>query len=692
MVRKLPACEQSFTVWDSLSGQLLWRGPLSPVVKVPPSMTIIVSASDKFEKHDDEKYLITSTNTGLGDVKALRCSPSVLPDRWYAYSMAKIMVLGGVKPRSMRPAQRQAILDWVQRGGVLILAGSSNMSETLKGGLGSAAGVGVVGVHHVSSLKVVGPGLENTPEVTLDWPLPMGELCVGQAEVLYQANDLPLLTRKAFGHGQIYVLAVPTGALSDPALHRIWGQIARSFKNVQPLGADKFLAPAQATLNEIAGRPGPGRFVPLVFLGGLGVLTIFLGALLRRKRRGELVWVVLIPAAILVGVGFYYYGKMQTEDQRVAYIGLICALEGNEARVQEVFASYSGPEARKTTFTTDSPRGTISDVGRIGGVPAEQSEVRTAEHISLPDSIVPPDSTRLFVVDTVAEMQLPTLRVTFDEHGLTGTADSPMPETIETPVIYTNRRTYRLPSLPPGQTEFSVRDDEHRLGEGEFTGSLVQDSLRNSFVRELVNVPSLRRRVVRRPLLIGYYSLSPLWPQGDLQIERRGWCLLVLPIEFTAPPPGRKIVIPSGFVNLEFENVGPGIFQPATETFVPTFGNKKLLVLARLPKAISGPLGDAKAHLTVSIRNAGAYRLTVTGVRGPAKSASSHTVIRSFDSPAGKVTLEIPDAGRFRNDDGQYAFCLSVERIAGGDAEPEQMSGSQWLFRSVDIVMEGISP
>ena len=47
-----------------------------------------------------------------------------------------------------------------------------------------------------------------------EWPAPMVELCISGAAVLLTGNGLPLLTANRFGQGHVYVLAVPTGAVT----------------------------------------------------------------------------------------------------------------------------------------------------------------------------------------------------------------------------------------------------------------------------------------------------------------------------------------------------------------------------------------------------------------------------------------------------------------------------------------------
>ena len=392
----LPPAQVDFVLWDPRTGQEVAR-EFRLVTPVAPGTTVVASVGVSREQHDRNDYLEHLAEDDLGEVCNLAAG-SQAPARWYGYSIVRMLRLEEGTER-LGPSQWEAIFDWVRRGGLMVIVGGRELPETLHSPLGRAAGVGSAGVHRVGRLAVTDPsGRERFAPVPLDWPLPMVELCPDGAEVLYEANGLPLVTRKALGDGWIFTLAAPTGALKDRRLHRIWWRIAQAARLRRPVDAERFFPPGRQALQSIAGRRGPPRSRTVVLLLVPVLVAVAVRIALRRRRRGELAWLVLIPLGVLMGVGMYLYSVSRRDDERLTHVGLITGLGGDAARVQELFAYYSGAERRTVTFGADSPRAAIRDVALVTAA-ARRSEVRSGDCASLPDRRVEVSDTRTFFVD-----------------------------------------------------------------------------------------------------------------------------------------------------------------------------------------------------------------------------------------------------------------------------------------------------
>ena len=697
----------------------------------PPGATVMGSVGIPGEDHDASAYMDRLAGRELGDVVSA-VAGAVPPDRWQGYDMVAVLRLEE-DVRNLRPSQREAILDWVRRGGLLMLTGGERVTETLEGPLAAAAGVCATGIHRVGQLRVVDlADGKAMPPVELGWPMPMLELCPAGAEVLCEANGLPLLTRKPLGSGWVLTLAVPVGALEDSRLHRVWWRVAQTRQARSPVDDTRFLRPARDTLRRIAGRRGPTRNVVAAVLIVPVVAIVAAGAWLMRRRRGEWGWLVLIPLAAGIGVVLYAVSLARRDPERISHIGLISGVDDDVARVQQVFQYYSGPQQRRLTFRAGTDRGVVREFTTGSSTPKDDT-VETAELMSLPDLDVEVDNARAVYVDAMKATPGITGSLTFGPDGLTGTLSNRLGLDVSQAVIYSGRRTYRLRCVaqdaPPGvlpnggntpvavaPSDFLARvrfaeeaapkarpkrprkprrpptttpatrpaawRPKRKWAVGEFTGSLhnnTTDRLRNDLVGQLAAVPGIATQADTRPVLIGYADGTLIQRLGSLQVARQGWSVVVWPIHLAPPADGQAVLVPAGFVDVSFTHVGAPVWDGMNQRFNPTFRPTEILVHARPPRVI-GQLEAAEAILRISMDATG-YRLVVSGMapRGRRK-----TPLKTFDNP-GVIELTAPLADRFRTADGRYVFSLDVQRI---DA-PARDDMMRWAFEDIEVALKG---
>jgi hypothetical protein len=517
----------------------------------------------------------------------------------------------------------------------------------------------------------------------------MNELCVDDAEVLWEANGLPLLTRSALGKGHVLTVAVPLGALEDEKLHKVFELINESRTLLPSINDDNFSKPGRTTLNNIAGRRGPHERIPFLILTILAAVVLLSGALLRFRRRGEIVWIVLVPAALVFGIGLHTYGSLQTEDERLSHIGLISGIDRDSARTQQIFAYYSGPQEQMVTFSADVPRGVIRHVREAGGM-MRTLETRCKGTMRLPNQPVKSNSMSGFQVDTVVQTKGVEGVLTFNESGLTGNLTNHLGAKIEDAVILVNRETYRVGNISgDGETTISVGDGD-RLGKDEFTVSLIHqqlDTLRNALVRELLNRPARARQVSRKPVLIGYISTSLLDPLPGRNLQRQGWSVVAWPLQLGPPPPGTKVNIPGGFVDRN-DDPNTTVFDPIKAEFNDHNLDSEFVVRARPPEGIA-EMRDLAARLRIGIQ-AQRYHLTISGVRERRDGTRAHVEVKKIRSPTGLLPpVTVPDVNRFKSErDGYFVFSLKVERA---DQTYDPAGRPKWKFLSIDVALEGVS-
>ena len=741
--KKFTKTEWATVLSDANTSENLTRD-VSERSVLPQKTTVVAIVRDTSISHSSDTFIRNlPLSSHQGGVVLVGGRLGNFPDRWFGYSLVDVVIIPGFDPDKLRATQLESLLQWVRRGGLLIVAGGDKLPELLGGPLGQAAGVVATGTHWVDHFKV--EGVKSDANVSLIWPMPMSELCVVDADVLLKADGLPLLTRRRVGNGWIFTLSTALSASKPTKNYNIWRHIKDAMHFEASIDADSFIAPmkekkklkvpklakgqrrptsakvekpeekvvlsspAEKVLDSIAGRRGPKKIVPIVILLGMITFVVIFGSILRFKRLGEWLWVVLIPCAVLTGLGMYAYSQSRVEQQRLSHVGLITGIAPDQARIQQVFAYNSGDQAVQPSFDSGA-------MGIICGM--SQSKVKTSQltHVyTTPDGIVLPGmdvaqkSDTKFYVDSVVDVGGIESELTFDSEGLTGTLVNRMGEPIKSAVIYVNRHSYAVGNVADGKVKIAV-GDKQSLGIDEFTsGGVVVDKLRNEFLRSLVSLPNLGRTVDESALLIGYMDGSVIDPASSVDMGHQGWSALVWPINITAPPSGTQVTIPTGFVEREILNYGSLTWNDAKQSFQEAQHRESgIILLVRPPKPIKGlssPTITLKVHIQASN-----YKLIVSGVkiarskkgRGRSATILSRTEVDTISNPTGWYEFVIPEGQRFINTDGWYTVLLEVKSLqksntvaakgkVGNKVETKKgkISMSGWSFRDVDAGLKG---
>jgi len=686
---RLVNCEQIYTLTDARTGRRIPQ-KLQTIMRLPEHLTAVSVVGGAAVAGETYSYLKNLPGGELGKVQLIAEQRESLPDRWYGYSMIDILAVGGSDVSQLRATQVEAILQWVSRGGALILTATGELEDMLASRLGLAAGVSAAGMHHTDLLNIDGPGMEGV-SVELTRALPFVELAPETAEVVYTAGGLPLLTKKRLGHGHVFTLAAPIASLMDPKCHDIFYQIAQACRLAPPLDEASFLASAKHTLNQIAGRRSLTGIVPVSILLALMGLTVVAGIFLRFAGRGELVWAVLLPVAILVSFGLYAYGRSQSDSQRLSHIGLISGIGDDTARVQEVFAYASGPRTAKVTFTAGNEQGLVEDIGAAAGEALKTGRIETDAVVKLPGRQVKQNATAAVYVDTVAKVGRIATDVTFGADGLVGSITNGLSADVNDAVIYVNGQTYRLGQLKAGQaTEVAVGAGD-KLAAGEFSGSVVPEPLRNKLLGSLAVGAAARKATVRpvvdrSPVLIGYSPLSPLDPLGGMELDRQGWSVVVWPLDISTPPAGAEVFIPAGFVKLDLKS---SMWNPGTGRFSES--QRGSVQLWASPPGQVGSLEDATAIVTMNINATGFVLKAHEAQADPTGKLIAREELASYANPTGQVELVIDRAERLADRRGRLALLLTVARLAkGGQRGPVTLAdAATFRFESIQIALKG---
>lgn len=736
--------EQTYVVWDDQTGQQV-QSRTGYVTYAPGKALLYGLLQANHIEHDETSYVKADSLRrllGIAGFGALRRTN--LPDVWYGYSSLKYLALGGVDSEMFRSSQIEAILQWVRNGGCLLLLGGQELPEFLNGPIGQAAGVRGIGVHVTDSLNVsnVSQPSEKQAVLSLVWPMPMVELYTPEAEVLYAANGLPLLTVRRVGKGCIFTSAVPSGVLKPRNGYNVWSDISRIASVRGVVDDEAFLTPGRGVLQQIAGRKGPDRYVPVSILAGFLSVVVGLGVLLRFVRRGEWLWILLVPLGLVVGIGLFYYSRQRVDPQRLSHVGLITGLGNDQAQVQQALAYFSGPEPRRLSLPSGAPAGLVQDLGASAAAGMKIEEIRTtAQGTELPDQTVNPNATRAFYTRTIQPFSALRGALGFDETGLIGEVTNTLPADIENAVLMVNFHTYRLGTLPAGQTKTVRVGDDDLLGrvqfplpkrtagnmpavssernaraskkqssgakepspppadprvEGEFSSAIVPDKRQTMLVRRLIPPPDFHTEFADGTRLIGYTTTTGVDLFSGRDLQRQGWSILYWPMTFDTPQTGQIVRIPGGWVNLTYHRVSNWDYRH--QRFIETTRDGKINFSAAPPAGIR--LQNITARVDIDIR-AIDYRMELFGILpAPPGGRKEPVLLGTVDRPNGLATLSVPDADRFLDEMGRIRMKLEVKRatlelpdLTRGNPSAKKLShgaaGAPWNLQRIDVSLKG---
>lgn len=674
------------SAFDAQTGQRLTFEPGKATLLAVDALAVGMIASETYA-HDITSFIGDESRDGvLKGAYRLNDVPANCPDQWYGYDLLDILILRNVRAGDLTACQTQAIIDWTQRGGTLVLTGSDALRNLLAGPLGELAGVSCLDLDWTDQFHVA--GLREEISITLDWPLPRVQLLASQADVLYTADALPLVTRQTVGNGQCFVFAMPLGAFADPALSPVWRQLETSLMTVPPVDPAAFAQAARETLRDIEGRPAPSRLVPFVILASLAGGTLVFGAVLGHWRRGEWLWVLLVPVAAILGGGLYALSRLGDDPQRLTHVGLISDFGNGSTQTQALMSYFSGPESGEMDFHAGTPRGVVQPILAEGTPGMEIQRIRTTPNgLTLIDRPIRPKETTGLYVDAMMPLRAADTRVSFGPEGAMARINNALDAPIEDSVLYVHGRSFAAGTVAGGESQTFVIDNTRRLGRREFSSSIVPNQRRNRLIERLLAEPGLKQHVADWPLFVGYTPVNPLRVLPGQTLHTQGWSVVISRIAWQAPPSGQTALIPVGFTDRLIHNVRTPLYNVQEDSFLETPRNGLIGLSIRPPEG-SFQLADASAQLVVDIQAGGRVMKTFGTPGMPSNTRQNETLLATTDSPLGQIEIDVPDANRFRDADGWYHFVFEVEFP---DPTVPIRDRAQWKFNEIKASLKGTS-
>jgi len=457
-------------------------------------------------------------------------------------------------------------------------------------------------------------------------------------------------------------------------------------------------------LNETAGRPGPVRAVPVGVLLGVTAGVVVIGVALWFKRRGELLWLVLLPVAIIAGGVIYGIGLARTDPPRTTFVGLMTAAGDGHAIVQELAYYYSGPADDPVDHMgSDDAQSVVIPISGAGSGSLDMTHIRASAPMGLVGLIPQPNQRYGYYMQSVIRAEGLSGYLTFGPDGVQGRVKNHLGAALKDPVLYVNlntartrgdgtlqgitgavshltRQAFRMEDLPADAERTVTADAQTRLQSADaFTTRTTLTPSEQNRVALLRQVVGLGDTVHSGdPLVVGYVETSALIPDSH---QPKGWRVVAWPVKLQAPPPGTKVLIPSAFTRVSMTGIG---YTHGKFAQVSAAGNGTFII--RPPRVI-GELDNAVVHIRLDME-ALSYDVTVAGVTGFSAGSPGENgpPLRIFKNATGLCEVSVPDAQAYYHPELGYVFRLIVRpAAAGGGDDP------QWQIRSLEVSLEGIT-
>ena len=479
---------------------------------------------------------------GLRDFSLVASRIENLPHHAMGYDSFDMVILSDWEQKMMDPLQNESLLNWVRRGGKLLVIAGPHWLARPNRFLAEKLPLWPVESYQTSVLPEVEAwagdlGIADGVSV-MDGPR-------APAEILMGNEDQPLLMRRPLGLGFIFFLTL------DVDRHN--GKPAK--------GMTRFMLKALNFVGESPGLPAAFsesfarqaleqlvavRIIPrermMTWLGAYGLLIVLLLVIGRLTRRPE--W--SYAGVAILAAAWFFMMQQWSRRERKSSAGQIERVRAYlaESREGDPFTLFTGVEG----FFPSSPRqlnaataglstfdATVFPIAGLGADRAERIEIQSHDRAGIGSWQLTPNTLRIVSIQSLLQSAHHGARYTarLTPEGLLLEVQSHFPWKLEQPFFKWNRFALPLPDIAAGQTA-RIETWKHSADWGRYQSGMIQSgqSAGRNLLRQVILPDALRgwpegmdvqrtlQRIhgkhTRQMALGGFTSEDPLfWSQSD---------------------------------------------------------------------------------------------------------------------------------------------------------------------------------
>ncbi|RMH73370.1 MAG: hypothetical protein D6675_02645 [Gemmatimonadetes bacterium] len=445
-----------------------------------------------------------SGKLGDGDVRVVTVDPAELPDQWYGYKTADLVILGDISVASFPLAQLEALKKWVIAGGRLLFSGGQYASvfrdpalaPLLPVTIGTLQRLPLTELHLLQTVYQA-PFVDSAEFVTVA----SGTLRP-QATARLRLGEYPLLATMPLGQGQTTFLAVDLGA---PPLLGWAGTKELVFSlldvHVQDFGWGSSQQMVQkinkALANISAVEPPSFGFIAFFLILYVLIVGPVNYLVLKRHQKLEWAWVTIPIIVVVFSGGAYLVGYASKGGDLLLKQFTIIAGEANqpEARVQTYFSMFS-PKKQRYTIAGVAPSTLIQPFDEPSSSRrGSPDETGLLIYQQSPDQLrIDPVEMSMWSLNRFeAETTLPfgdgiqAIGIRYDGHHLSGTLTNRTPYTFEANYLIFGGNIIALKPFKAGDVlQLNIDENAMQSFDHVLPLPLIYPSTEVSFFEELI--------------------------------------------------------------------------------------------------------------------------------------------------------------------------------------------------------------
>jgi hypothetical protein len=584
-----------------------------------------------------------------------------------AYDSCLLVVLHLADAQALNPAQRNALLAYVRRGGTLLVAAPSQAAQMRDSWLDAYLPVQPVGVRLATHLMTAQHG-----DLKFASPVTICEAVAAEGSTTLLNDDHYIHAAfKPLGLGRVAFTSFPVDAMpSSGEWTRDFWQSLLNFASPDPSwAATRFPQEQAATLRTMIGLAAPSRAAAIAIAGGVVVLMLVMQLLWRGTRRPRAFAGGMVAALAVSGVlVFLGLSSQQAAALTGGRITLVKLGQSGGGLMQEL-AAFTG-DAPDLALTTSRDNATVRPVAFDAatppvveanpyGAPRAGAAAKRIDRIWQADAPLPAGITA-------------TAIGRFDATGFHISIDNHVGGTIAAPLLVRRSRIYRLPQMPAGESTFTLTADDRNLPAAQSVGSgsspaqqgtqteaesllylnggtLIndQDKTRAAIASALFKPThgTLIGGTVQPPsMIVGWVddtAIEPLMRPSATPVIQKSLNAVMFPMILAPAAPGAAVKIDGGMTTLVPGPIPMPVYDAIKGVWLPTNLPGEWLIGVRAPREIGKLVptrGTLHLNLLLPVQTLTISRATANGGKVAANSAGETLDIysRTFGSQAAK--------------------------------------------------------
>ncbi|MBL8850700.1 MAG: hypothetical protein JNG89_13555, partial [Planctomycetaceae bacterium] len=627
-------------------------------------LTVFLADADALDAGtlSDVREMVVALRLAGGNTRNLsEMSVEEVPSFLLGLDAAEEVVLAG-NQLANSPAALETLGVWLQRGGKLWIPLDGVDLRTVELLLSDAVHITFVDRVRLAQVNLQNraKGVASGPSISRETPVEMVRVIAPGVNVIHEVDGWPASFWVPVGDGQVLFTTLSPRAWMRPRLpHEQVAQLERNSSFIAETGLDELATYMATPLNPppllpadfaeyLSGDVGlrvPARGAILGVFGLFWVVWLAIGAWFLRQARLERLAVVGPALAFVAAAPLAVLGhQMRSAAPPTAAVAeLVRGGAGASMLHSTGAATLFVPGTTDTQITASQGRLIVPNRDRLDG------KRRALQSTDLGDWQWSPLTLPTGVQGAFTEQHqaLATpLRaaVTFGPDGLHGQLQASAygePGDLLIAAASSQKLAVRLSA----DGSFAAgRNDVLEPG-NYYSGALLTDQQRRrAIVYDRLLQSARGVRFPQRPTLLAWARPTETGLQFADEMQQSATSLLAIPLEFTSPPPGTDVTIPSPLMTYDVvgtsDGLPPTIYDPRTGQWQKSSAVADVVVRFRVPESVQ-PVVPRAATLTIKVR---APWRTVELSAGSTEQSVPIATLTSPEGPISAVTISDPVA------------------------------------------------